>query len=166
MIKSNLLRLLFFCVGVASGVILSLLCRKHFAPDTNVGSKADTTIVIDTNIYMNPLPVTVEININDNIIVPQSDIIITQDSLIVLPKSVKTYSDKSYKCQVSGYQPSLDWIEVYPETRYITKKIKEPRKPTRWGIGIQVGYGFGFPDGRIIGCPYVGFGISYNLIRF
>lgn len=166
MIKSNLLRLLFFCVGVASGVILSLLCRKHFAPDTNVGSKADTTIVIDTNIYMNPLPVTVEININDNIIVPQSDIIITQDSLIVLPKSVKTYSDKSYKCQVSGYQPSLDWIEVYPETRYITKKIKEQRKPTRWGIGIQLGYGFGFPDGRIRAHPYIGFGISYNLIRF
>jgi len=43
----------------------------------------------------------------------------------------------------------------------IIEKMVLP-KPKPWGIGIQAGYGL---NGKDL-CPYVGVGISYNLIRF
>lgn len=39
-----------------------------------------------------------------------------------------------------------------------------PRK--RLGIGIQAGYGIGVSSGQIKAFPYVGVGVSYNLIQF
>lgn len=76
------------------------------------------------------------------------------------------YKGENYEAWVSGYHPALDSILVFPETRYITKEVKVQRKPTRWGIGIQAGYGISLPDGRPQAAPYIGIGISYNLIRF
>lgn len=153
-------------IGLVAGSILSSVFYRVFLPDRVVVSKTDTTIVVDTTIYVNPIPVDVEVSISETIVVPPSDITVTQDSLIVLPKSVKTYSDKSYKCQVSGYQPSLDWIEVYPETVTITKETTITQKPRRWGVGIQAGYGAYLSGGQVKTAPYIGVGISYNLIRF
>lgn len=76
----------------------------------------------------------------------------------------KTYQDSTYRAQVSGpaiggLHPSLDWIEVYNKTTYNTTTVK---KTGRWGLGVQVGYG-AYKEGL---SPYIGVGISYNLITF
>lgn len=73
----------------------------------------------------------------------------------------RMYQDSSYRAQVSGpaiggLHPSLDWVEVYNRTTTIVKR------PTRWGIGVQVGYGMS-REGL---SPYVGVGVNYNLINF
>lgn len=159
----NFLILLF---AIVIGIILGWLSRGCFVSEVNVDTKIDTTIVVDTNIYINPIPVTVEVNINEMITVPSSDIMIIEDSLIVLPMQTKTYEGKDYRCQVSGYQPSLDWIEVYPETKYITKETTITQRPKRWGLGIQAGYGVCISGGQIRPGPYIGIGVSYNLVRF
>lgn len=81
----------------------------------------------------------------------------------------KLYNDPTYTLQVSGpkigdYGPNLDWIRTYK----LPDEIQVPQiksKPRRWGIGIQAGYGAVLaPQVRMY--PYVGIGISYNILTF
>lgn len=74
-----------------------------------------------------------------------------------------TYQDSTYRAQVSGpaigeLRPSLDWIEVYNRTTTTTVA----KKPSRWGIGVQAGYGIS-REGL---SPYIGVGVQYNIITF
>lgn len=84
-----------------------------------------------------------------------------QDSVkVAIPISSKVYEDSTYTAYVSGYRASLDSIFVYPRREVIT--ITDKSRHKRWGIGIQAGYGFG----RNGLSPYIGIGISYNLLGF
>lgn len=82
---------------------------------------------------------------------------------VILPITQNVYRDSTYTAYVSGYQPKLDSILVYPKTEIIT--ITEKAKQKRWSVGFQVGYGVnvrGTPEFF----PYVGVGITYNLFSF
>lgn len=160
-------RNIFLCiVAVGTGVLIGWLCRGNMAPDRPVIEHKDTTVVVDTNIYVSPLPVSYDIVVDASITVPPADITIVDDSLIVLPVQTKTYEGDDYRLQISGYRPNLDWIETFPRTKYITTETisVDPRK--RWGIGIQAGYGVSLPGGKAQIAPYIGVGISYNFLRF
>ncbi len=123
----------------------------------------DTLTLRDTIREVFPMVVDVTIS-EDDIEVPVTDIVIRNDSLVVLPIEVKTYEGKDYRAQVSGYRPQLDWIEVFPETKYITRETVSRPPPKRWGLGVQLGYGVGVAGGKVHGVPYVGVGISYNIL--
>lgn len=84
-----------------------------------------------------------------------------KDSIKVeIPILSKVYEDSTYTAYVSGYRANLDSIFVYPRREVITITDKAMHK--RWSIGIQAGYGFG----RNGLSPYIGIGISYNLLGF
>lgn len=68
-----------------------------------------------------------------------------------LPIESKHYEGESYEAWVSGYEPSLDSINVYNHTIV--------PKPKRWSIGLQGGVGI-TPKGIQ---PYIGVGVSYRL---
>ena len=73
------------------------------------------------------------------------------------------YEDSLYRAWVSGYRPRLDSLQIFPRTVYrtVTNDIYHtivPKKK-RWGLGLQVGYGY--PGGF-----YVGGGGSYNLFQW
>lgn len=106
-------------IGLVAGAILS--SAHYHRVISGIDVKSDTTTVVDTNIYINPPAINIEVSITDNIIVEPTDITITDDSLIVLPMQAKTYESKDYRCQISGYQPNLDWIEVYAQTTNVTQ---------------------------------------------
>lgn len=92
--------------------------------------------------------------------VVQNDTIVVRDTVrVAVPISRYTFADSLYKCEVEGYDVSLKRMEVYPRTIYRTTV---ERVPSRWGIGVQVGYGMS----REGVSPYIGVGISYNLITF
>ena len=67
----------------------------------------------------------------------------------------KEYLTDDYHAWVSGYNPSLDSIDVFPKTMYITKR----QLIRRWGIGITAGYGIG-RNGQ---SPYIGIGGFYRI---
>lgn len=46
----------------------------------------------------------------------------------------------------------------------LSKGPSAPQKKLKWGIGPQVGATYDFGDGKIM--PYVGLGLSYNIVRF
>lgn len=59
--------------------------------------------------------------------------------LVQVPIEEKTYQDSTYKCQISGYKPSLDWIEVYSPTTTITQVERVKLKPkVSVGLGTSV----------------------------
>ena len=60
--------------------------------------------------------------------------------LVQVPIEEKTYQDSTYKCQISGYKPSLDWIEVYSPTTTITQVERVKLKPK---VTLSVGTGVG-----------------------
>ena len=80
------------------------------------------------------------------------------DSIPVLvPIVSKEYKTDNYRAIVSGYKPSLDFMEVYRDKEIIT--LSPLQKKKRWGLGLQTGYSY--PGGWYFGC-----GISYNLCQW
>lgn len=128
--------------------------------------KADTLIVRDTVTVEYPVPILT--TITDTLLVAYPDIVIIHDTTFVqLPKERKEYSGKDYRAVVSGYQPSLDLIKVFPETKVVTRTISVPsRKRSHFALSLHAGYGITFHDNRITPLPYIGAGLSYSLVEW
>lgn len=114
----------------------------------------DTIVKYDTIFKEKPVPVYVKSE-PDTVFLP------SLDTTVVLDKETKVYEDSSYKAQVSGFQPNLDWIEVYPKTSFVTEyqEVKTVKKQRiNWGVQAGIGYGVFThkPD------LYIGFGVHYN----
>lgn len=77
---------------------------------------------------------------------------------VPLPIERRTYHTDEYKAIIEGYKPRLVYIETYKQTEIQKVRIK----PSRWGIGLQVGYGTNFTNVT----PYIGIGLTYNIVNF
>lgn len=87
------------------------------------------------------------------------DIEAGRDSMkIELPIVQNIYESEDYKAYVSGFEPRLDSIFVYPRREVVT--IRKP--PERWHIGPVAGYGY-TPGGWR---PFIGVGVSYSVFSF
>lgn len=150
-------------VGMVAGWFVRKGVTERHGLETVVG--LDTLVIRDT--VRERYPVYVERMVTDTMLVALTDTVRVSDTVYVcLPREQKRYADTNYVAWVSGYRPRLDSIEVYQATRYVTKEIILPGPARRWGIGIQAGYGIGLAGGKVTGMPYIGVGISYDLIRF
>lgn len=125
--------------------------------------KVDTLVVRDTIMRDRPVFVDRYLLRTDTVKLAVHDTTLRVDSVLVdVPIERRIYEEDSlYRAVVSGYRPSLDSLLVYRTTTEITKFVPVPVKK-RWGVGIQAGYGFSQKGIS----PYVGVGISYNLINF
>lgn len=117
----------------------------------------DTLVIRDTVRVETPKPIKETIIRLDTLTL--TDTLLFSDTVYVeIPVTSKVYEDSLYKAWVSGYKARLDSIEVYPV--HIIETVYVPQvKRTRWGIGLQAGFGTDFHGWT----PYVGVGVSYNL---
>ena len=115
-----------------------------------------TILQIDTITIIKPQPYRVEVI--DTIYIEKQP----QGSVFV--QEIKEYKDSTYYAKISGINAFLEEIRVYPRTeyKYIANTEIMREKPKKWGLGVQAGYGIGRNGLQ----PYIGVGISYNLIRF
>lgn len=151
-------------ISIILSILFNLIYIKYnniYNKNNNIDSivRVDSFIQVDTLYYPKPYPVKVEVR--DTIYIP-IDSIKTEGDSILLPRESKTYEDSTYRAVVSGYNPSLDTLMVFPKTIYIsTEKVREIEKKDRFNIGLQVGSGYGIftksPD------VYVGIGVQFNL---
>lgn len=136
-------------------------CR---APEPELVVQVDTLRIRDTVLVERPVPV--EVRVVDTMLVAVTDTISISDTVYLrIPREIKQYEDSLFRAQVSGYRPTLDWIEVYPQTVYLTKVVKT-QDVRRWGLGLQAGYGAYVTGGQVRLAPYVGVGISYDILRW
>lgn len=142
-----------------------LLGRKACrVPDPEPVVQVDTLRIRDTVLVERPVPV--EVRVVDTMLVAVADTIRLSDTVYLrLPREIKRYEDSLFRAQVSGYRPALDWIEVYPQTVLVTEKVTN-KDIKRWGIGLQAGYGAYVAAGQVRLAPYVGVGISYDILRW
>ena len=144
-------------------VLLVIACvaawfRPHepLPAEIRTETKIQTVVKLDTILISAPIAVFWQILPNDTIRIGDT----------LLHRRQVVYSDSLYRAVVSGYvDPRLDSMTVYPRTVYqtVTNDIYHPvvvkPKRKRWGLGLQVGYGY--PGGM-----YVGAGISYDLFQW
>ena len=117
---------------LAIGVVTGWLCNNHFRGEVEMVEKVDTLIVRDTTVIEKPKAVFSRIVDTMLVEVTQNDTL-----YISLPRESKTYGDERYTAVVSGYQPSLDRLDIYVENKIITKYIMpEPAKPKTHYLSI------------------------------
>lgn len=156
---------LFFLAGLVLGMILAPVLSPHKQQRTATITKTDTLTIRDTVVERQPVFVT--LTKTDTLLIAVRDTVRVRDtSYVIVSREQKHYRSDNYEAWISGYRPALDSIRVFPETKYITTETISVAPRKRWGIGIQVGYGISLPDGRPQLAPYIGVGISYDLIRF
>lgn len=113
-------------------------------------TKVKTVVKVDTLLISAPMAPLLVFQLTDTIRIGDT----------VVHREQAYYEDSLYRAWVSGYRPRLDSLQIFPKTvfRTVTNDIYHtivPKKK-RWGLGLQVGYGY--PGGF-----YVGGGVSYNL---
>ena len=156
--------LLLFNIVNAVGCFVNERRNAHLG---EMKVKADTLFVYDTIFIEKPVFKKVEIIDTIRMPVPITDTLMLHDTILVyLPIEQRQYSDPRYTAWVSGYRPQLDSIQIYQQTEYITKEVKTVTKPKRWGIGLQAGYGVSISNKQIQATPYIGIGISYNILTW
>ena len=156
--KKHLILAIPFLVGFLIGY------SSHFRrPGETLVERVDTLTVHDTITLEKPVFVDRYLLRTDTVKLAVHDTTLRVDSVLVdVPIERRIYQEDSlYRAVVSGYRPSLDSLMVYRTTTEITKFVAVPQKK-RWGIGVHAGYGFS----RQGISPYVGVGVSYNLINF
>lgn len=86
---------------------------------------------------------------------------------VEVPIVFSRYRGDNYDIGVSGFRTELEFVKVYPETKVVTQTISVPsRNRSHWALSLQAGYGITLQNNRITPLPYIGAGISYNLIEW
>lgn len=103
------------------GIVIGWLCRQScIRPETII--QRDTLVRVDTmrELY----PVSIREEIVDTIYVPIEKTILIKDTLYLsLPLEKRSYKREDFYAEVTGYDPRLTYIEVYPKTVYLNESV-------------------------------------------
>ena len=152
-------------IGIAVAILILFLFDRRIprnAPQEPQFFRVDTLFIRDTIKVTKPVFVTCRVV--DSVLVPVTDTIRLRDTLYVfLEREQIRWEDSLSVVYASGVRPEIDSVIHYAERMVIVKEIPVVRvKKTRWGIGIQAGAG-ATKDGLT---PYVGVGVSYNILSW
>lgn len=150
--------------GIVIGALLVMLFMRNGKADSKAGVNTET--LYDTIPYYMPVPVDSYITRYEVVKLPAvrdtiTDSLIYKDTLVydsvnvVVPITQKIYKDSTYTAYVSGFKPQLDSISIYNKITTITEK------PSRWGVGLVGGYGYGTKGFT----SFVGVGLYYRLFE-
>lgn len=159
---------ILYVVLMAAFILSFGLGRYTAKPETILEEREriDTLVIRDT--FTHYVPQYVHRHTRDTIRVPIRETI--HDTVAVyLPRETRVYEDARYRAEVSGYEPSLDRIDIFTQTQVVTKDVTQVvKQKTRWGLGISAGYGvtINTTDQTFRPAPYIGVGIHYNLISW
>lgn len=150
-------------IGIASAILISFLCGQKCSrncPGEPQTPRVDTLVIRDTIKVTEAISVTKRVV--DTILYPVKDTLWMRDTLYVsLEREQIRWEDSLSVVYASGVNPQVDSVIHFTQKQIITKEIPVIKK-TRWGLGIQAGVGAG--EGGLT--PYVGVGVSYNLISW
>lgn len=119
-------------------------------------NQQDTITIRDTFTEYYPEPIEV-IRWKD------TTIYLTDTTYIVLPIEKKRFQTDNYDLTISGFEPQLESITVFPEKKYIyyTTVLNEEKKKVTFNHGIQGGLGYGLFTQKIDVWLGYGFQLSF-----
>lgn len=166
--------------GIAVIVILSIVgiftvgkCSRKTGTNQKMIIKVDTLTIRDTIRIEKPVPITKRIIDTILVEVTKFDTVRIRDTVYLsLPREQKQYRTKDYHAYISGYRPELDSLKIFTTTQQIISSAtiqpqpqsSQRQTPKRWGIGIQAGYGLTIQNNAVKFSPYVGIGVSWNVV--
>lgn len=141
-------------------ILLAVACvvawfRPHepLPAEIRIETKVKTVVKVDTLLISAPMAPLLVFQLTDTMRIGDT----------VVYREQAYYEDSLYRAWVSGYRPRLDSLQIFQRTVYqtVTNDIYHTITPKkkRWGLGLQVGYGY--PSGI-----YAGIGVSYNLFQW
>ena len=156
-------------VGIAVAVLIGFLIgQKHpqKSPVEPIKEKVDTLLIFDTITLTKP--VFVEKIQLDSVYMPVTDTLWKHDTLYVyLEREQIQWQDSLCRVYASGINPQVDSVTHFVQETIVNREISVPVKvKSRWGLGINVGYGAGVNGKQVYLTPYVGVGISYNILSW
>lgn len=127
---------------------------------------ADTTYIHDTITQYKPI--IEEKVVYEKVYVPVVDTLWKHDTLYVLmDREQLVWQDSLSTIYASGIMPQIDSVQHYVAERVVARELTQiVKKPCRWSVGLHVGYGISVNGGRLFASPYVGAGVSYNLLSW
>ena len=151
--------------GIAVAILLGFLVGQRCPRESQgepITPRVDTLVIRDTIVSYKPKLVTKRVV--DSIPFPVGDTIRLRDTLwMYLEKEQVTWEDSLARVYASGIDPQVDSVIHFTQDQIITREIPVIQvKKTRWGIGVQGGV-TADKDGLI---PYVGVGLSYNILSW
>lgn len=161
--------ILLSVVEVAIIVVIAFSAGQRHALDRLIlpqKERVDTLFIRDT--ILSEIPVYVTRTKTDSIPypVPVTDTLWKTDT-IWLQREQVMWQDSLSKVYASGVSVEIDSVLHFVPTQVITKErdVIVKVKP-KWSIGIHAGYGAFANNGQIATSPYIGVGVSYNLISW
>ena len=132
------------------------------APETVIKTETDTLYLRDTITAYKPVYIARTVVSRDTFRVV--DTLRERDTLyLAMDRESVEWRDSLCTVFASGVRPSVDSVRHYVTEKIVTVTERVPvRKVTRWGVGVQAGYGIS--DKGLT--PYIGAGISYNLLAW
>lgn len=166
-----------YCIlCVILGAVIGWLCREYHFRDATKMLQRDTVvryekipysrIELAANTYKLELP---KIDKKELVFIPEhSTTIIYRDSVryVTLPRNFYFTKVEDAEIWHSGIDSRIDSVNVFRRSISVTESFTPAQRHKRWGIGIQVGYGLHLHAGELRGAPYVGVGLSYNILTF
>lgn len=158
---------------IAGAVILAAIAVSYLVgrnrgineASARVVERVDTLVIRDTITQYEPI--VKRITKVEKVLVPVTDTLRQTDTLyVVLDREQVVWQDSLSVVYASGILPQVDSVKHFIEERVVTREVVVPKvKRTRWGIGVQVGYGVMLGD-QVRTAPYVGVGVSYNIVSW
>ena len=161
-------RIVYAVVAIIMALYLSYIIGRtdgfNLAVERYVG-KVDTLYVQDTITQYKPI--LEERVVLKEVLVPVTDTLRIHDTLYVyLDREQVVWQDSLSRVYASGILPQIDSVQHYITERIVTKEVTiQVKKPCRWGIGVHAGYGVQLGD-PIRTAPYIGVGVSYNILSW
>lgn len=132
-------KILPYIIVIVLGIVIGWLCRGCFHADETPIVQKDTLVYRDTIRETYPIEISKEVVRKEYVVV--RDTLRIKDTLYLsLPMERKVYGSDDFYAEVTGYKPSLDYIEVFPKTKIITERIVEKRKMNSLSAGVELGY--------------------------
>lgn len=136
-------------------------CHKDL-PVEPIEVKVDTLVIHDTITCTEPIFVTKRVI--DSVLVPVLDSVRVHDTTFVyLEREQVVWQDSLSMVYASGILPQVDSVRHFTTDRIVTiETTRIVKEKTHWGFGIQAGMGMGKSGFT----PYVGVGVSYNILSW
>lgn len=167
--ETGTIRRLLIAVAVLLAIIAVsyLIGRRDGINEASarVVERVDTLVVRDTITQYEPI--VKRITKVERVLVPVTDTLRQTDTLyVVLDREQVMWEDSLSRVYASGIMPEIDSVQHFVTERVITREVVVPKvRRTRWGIGVQAGYGVQLGK-EVQMSPYVGVGISYNILSW
>lgn len=146
-------KLIAFLIAV---IILLFFHSYHLSKRPEIYTyHTDVKIIKDTFTQYFPKPIEV-IKWRD------TTIYVNDTTYVILPIEKKRYTTENYDLTISGFEPKLESITVFPETKiiYHTTAINEKKKVT-FNHGLIGGFGYGIFNKKVDVWLGYGFQLSF-----